>query len=117
MTMLTRTFLRTIIVIGVMLASASGLAQNDRLHPDMIPARLKVFGSENVDPRTGEIQKIKVVMSWLTHTTMAIAIQGRVTLTDTLAYSWRELMVLDGLVCTPPVASAAAPVTFYPARG
>ena len=96
--------------------SALGLAQNDRLHPDMIPARLKVFGSENVDPRTGEIQKIKVVMSWLTHTTMAIAIQGRVTLTDTLAYSWRELMVLDGLVCTPPVASAAAPVTFCPAR-
>ena len=38
-------------------------------------------------------------MSWLTHTTMAIVIQGRVILTDTLAYSWRELMVLDGLVC------------------
>ena len=38
-------------------------------------------------------------MSWLTHTTMAIVIQGRVILTDTLAYSWRELIVLDGLVC------------------
>src|SRR5262249_2557189 len=49
--------------------SALGLAQNDRLDPDMIQARLKVFGSENVDPRTGEIQKNKVVMSWLTHTT------------------------------------------------
>ena len=42
--------------------SASGLAQNDRLDPDMIQARLKVFGPENVDPRTGEIQKNKVVI-------------------------------------------------------
>jgi len=28
----------------------------------MIQARLKVFGSENVDPRTGGIQKNKVVI-------------------------------------------------------
>ena len=42
--------------------SASGLVQNDRLDPDMIQPRLKVFGSENVDPRTGEIQKNKVVI-------------------------------------------------------
>src|SRR5262245_5024852 len=56
--------------------SASGLAQNDRLDPDMIQVRLKVFGSENVDPRTGEIQKNKVVMSWLAHTTMAVVIQA-----------------------------------------
>src|SRR5262245_27787830 len=83
MTMLTRTLLRAIVAMGVILASASGLAQNDRLDQDMIQARLKVFGLENVDPRTGEIQKNKVVMSWLTHTTMAIAIQGRVILTDT----------------------------------
>jgi hypothetical protein len=42
--------------------SALGLAQNDRLDPDMIQARLKVFGSEKVDPRIGEIQKNKVVI-------------------------------------------------------
>jgi hypothetical protein len=63
MTMLTRTLLRAIVAIGVILGSASGLAQNNRLDQDMVQARLKVFGLENVDPRTGEIQKNKVVMS------------------------------------------------------
>jgi hypothetical protein len=61
--MLTRTLLRAIVAIGVILGSASGLAQNNRLDQDMVQARLKVFGLENVDPRTGEIQKNKVVMS------------------------------------------------------
>jgi hypothetical protein len=78
-----RTLVGAIIAIGVIVTSASVLAQNDRLDQDMIHARIKVFGLENVDPGTGEIQKDKVVMSWLTHTTMAIAIQGRVVLTDT----------------------------------
>ena len=77
------TLVGTIIAIVVIVTSASVLAQNDRRDQDMIQARIKVFGLENVDPRTGEIQKNKVVMSWLTHTTMAIAIQGRVVLTDT----------------------------------
>jgi hypothetical protein len=76
-------WVRAIIAIGVIVTSASVLAQTNPSDQDMIQARIKIFGLENVDPRTGEIQKDKVVLSWLTHTTMAIAIQGRVVLTDT----------------------------------
>jgi L-ascorbate metabolism protein UlaG (beta-lactamase superfamily) len=49
----------------------------------MIAARIKIFGAENVDPRTGAVQRDKVVMSWLTHTTAAISIDGEVVLADT----------------------------------
>jgi hypothetical protein len=82
-TMHKRMLVRAIIAIAVIVTSGPVLAQSDRLNQDMIQARIKIFGLENVDPRTGEIQKDKVVMSWLTHTSMAIAIQGRVILTDT----------------------------------
>src|ERR1700741_4935497 len=49
----------------------------------MIAARIKIFGAENVDARTGAVQRDKVVMSGLTHTTMAISIDGEVVLADT----------------------------------
>ena len=47
-----------------------------------VNARTKFFGAENVDPKTGAVKKDKVVLSWLTHTTMAAAIHGRVILMD-----------------------------------
>jgi len=71
------------IAIGAVATSAPALARHGAADPDMVSARIKVFGLENVDPRTGEVQKDKVVMSWLTHTTMAASIQGRVILMDT----------------------------------
>lgn len=52
-----RMWVGVIIAIGVIVTSASVLAENDRLDQDTIQARIKVFGLENVDPRTGEIQK------------------------------------------------------------
>ena len=72
-----RTLVGAIIAIGIIVTSASVLARDDRLDQDTIQARIKVFGAENVDPRSGNVKHDKVVMSWLTHTTMAIAIQGR----------------------------------------
>lgn len=41
-----RTLVGAIIAIGVIVTSASVLAQNDRLDQDMIQARIKVFGLE-----------------------------------------------------------------------
>jgi len=47
-----------------------------------IAARTHYFGLENVDQKSGEIRKDLVVMSWLSNTTYAAAINGKVVLLD-----------------------------------
>lgn len=51
--------------------------------PDMIAARQKVFGFENVDARSGEVDKDKIVVSWLGHMSAAVSVRGRVFMLDT----------------------------------
>ena len=46
-----------------------------------IQARQKFFGVENVD-RRGRVKKDKVIFSWATNTTYAVALKGRVVLLD-----------------------------------
>jgi hypothetical protein len=50
---------------------------------DMIAARQKIFGFENVDPDTGGLPNDKVVFSWLGHNTGAVSLGGRVIMLDT----------------------------------
>lgn len=47
-----------------------------------VAARTHYFGAENVDQKTGDIRKDLVVMSWLSNTTYAAAINGKVVLLD-----------------------------------
>src|SRR5687768_9213796 len=47
----------------------------------LIEARQKFFGIENVDSR-GQVKKDKVIFSWVTNTTYAVSVQGRVMLLD-----------------------------------
>ena len=47
-----------------------------------IAERQRFFGVENVDARTGEVRSDRVIMSWLTNTTYAASIRGRVLLFD-----------------------------------
>jgi hypothetical protein len=49
----------------------------------MIAARQRFFGAENVDPLSGRLPEDKVIVSWLTNTTFAVSIAGRVVLLDT----------------------------------
>lgn len=49
---------------------------------DMVKARQKVFGVENVNATTGAVKKDLVVFSWLGHNTGAVAFHGRVFLID-----------------------------------
>jgi hypothetical protein len=72
-----------LIAIGAIAASPVSFAKDKALSAAEIQARLKIFGFENVDARTGKVRKDKVVMSWLNHTTMATAVEGRVFLMDT----------------------------------
>lgn len=49
---------------------------------DQIAARTHYFGAENVDASTGAIRADLVIMSWLSNTTYAAAINGKVVLLD-----------------------------------
>jgi L-ascorbate metabolism protein UlaG (beta-lactamase superfamily) len=51
----------------------------------LVEARQKFFGTENVDGKTGAVVKDKVLFSWLTNTTYAVSVKGRVLLLDAFA--------------------------------
>lgn len=50
---------------------------------EMIAARQHIFGAENVDPDTGALPADKVIFSWLSASSFAGAVQGRVFMMDT----------------------------------
>ena len=61
----------------------AGAAESDGAADDaLISARQKFFGAENVDARTGAVDKDKVIFSWGTCTTVVTSIKGRVVLLD-----------------------------------
>jgi hypothetical protein len=51
--------------------------------PETIAARRLIFGVENVDSRTGLLPRDRVVVSWITNSSFAVAVAGRVALLDT----------------------------------
>jgi hypothetical protein len=70
-------------VVGGSAAMADDRWERPRPPQSLIDARIKIFGPENVDRKSGALPRHQVVMSWLTHTTMAVSIRGRVILLDT----------------------------------
>jgi hypothetical protein len=58
----------------------------ERLSPAQIAARTRVFGADNVDPRSGRVDKDKVIASWFSVTSLAVAARGHVILMDTYIY-------------------------------
>src|ERR1700761_4852933 len=74
----------TVVASGLMLCSLSepGFAGS---HPSAATtaARQKIFGLENVDPKSGEVRSDRVIFSWLTNATFAAAVKGHVLLLDT----------------------------------
>jgi hypothetical protein len=48
-----------------------------------IAARQKFFGAENVDPRTADVRRDRVIFSWITNAGYAASFRGRVVLLDT----------------------------------
>lgn len=71
-------------------SAATGTVPNDiSPTPTNVPskdvqaaARSRIFGAENVDPDTGEVRSDLLIVSWLTNTTYAAAINGKVVLLD-----------------------------------
>ena len=58
-------------------------ANNGRMSEATIAARQRFFGAENVDPRTGEVRRDRVIFSWITNAGYAASFRGRVVLLDT----------------------------------
>ncbi len=48
-----------------------------------IAARQRFFGAENVDPRSGDVRRDRVIFSWATNASLAVSIKGRIVLLDT----------------------------------
>ena len=49
---------------------------------DMIAARQRIFGAEFVDTASGELPDDKVIFSWLSASSFAVSVQGRVFMLD-----------------------------------
>src|SRR5467141_3045837 len=78
--------------------------------PELVKARQLIFGAENVDARTGAVDKDKVIFSWLTNATLAASIRGRVVLLDTFVHRpetapGRTPFVVEDLVSLKPEAA------------
>ena len=74
---------------------------------DLLRARTLVFGAENVNQHTGQIDRDKVIFSWLTNATLAVSIKGRVVLLDTFVHRaeivpGRTPFVVEDLVSLAP---------------
>ncbi len=50
---------------------------------DLIAARQKFFGIENVDSKTGDVDSTKVIFSWITNASVLASVEGRVIMLDT----------------------------------
>lgn len=74
----------TIAAAGLLLSSLAepGFAKSHG-SPAVTAARQKIFGLENVDPKSGQVREDRVIFSWLTNATFAAAVKGHVLLLDT----------------------------------
>jgi hypothetical protein len=72
-----------IAVLSALMCAAFAATARPRLDPDpdLIRARQKFFGVENVDAR-GNVSKEKVIISWASNTTYVVAANGHLLLMD-----------------------------------
>lgn len=77
-----------VLLLVVLCLPIGALADGDRDHhhhvnPATIAARQKFFGTQNVDPHSGVVDPSKVIFSWITNASFAVAVRGHVALLDT----------------------------------
>ena len=94
---------------------ASAASAKPPASADLVRARNLVFGKENVDQRTGQVDRDKVIFSWLTNATLAASVKGHVILLDTYVHRaetkpdagkpWRTPFVVEDLLSLNPEAA------------
>ena len=71
------------IVVALAALGCVSAASSAQTMSEVVAARQKIFGFENVNATTGATKKDKVVFSWLGHNTGAVSIMGRIVMLDT----------------------------------
>jgi hypothetical protein len=74
--------LLTTCTLGTVVAEAKQRTDNEAL----VDARSHFFGIENVNQRTGEVDDKKVIISWFSVQSFAVAAKGRVFLLDSYIF-------------------------------
>ncbi len=78
-----------LLLLASLAAPGTALARDKddgrRADPATIAARQKFFGRENVDSRTGQVSRERVIFSWITNASFAASVRGRIVLLDTFA--------------------------------
>jgi hypothetical protein len=83
----------------VMLLASPALAKHSKEDASAtVAARSHYFGAANVDQRTGKVDKNKVIVSWFSVSSYAIAARGHVFLLD--SYIYRRADTMDAYVPT-----------------
>jgi hypothetical protein len=79
-----RAYARAALTSLVLLVSSAGFAKDKDSRADAatIKARQHFFGPENVDPVSAAVRKDRVIFSWFSNTSFAVAAGGRVFLLD-----------------------------------
>ncbi len=72
-----------LLVLSLALLCLSGWQSAFAAKADLIAARQKFFGFENVDSKTGDVDPTKVIFAWITNASLAVSVEGRVLLLDT----------------------------------
>lgn len=98
-----------LIAVCIVLATLHFPAGNAVEIEDMIAARQWIFGAEFVEPDSGELPGDKVIFSWLSASSFAVSVQGRVFMLDSYLTRMevergRTPLVLSDLVNLSPEA-------------
>jgi hypothetical protein len=100
--------LASVIALALALA-APAEAKKRKADPAVIAARSLLFGAENVNQKTGDVDPSRVIISWITNASFAAAANGHVFLLDTFVTRLevtpgRTPIVIQNLVDAMPEA-------------
>lgn len=89
--------------------------QGHQVNEDLVAARSHFFGFENAEQKTGKVDADKVIISWFSVSSYAVAAKGRVFLLDSYIYRLSDTggyvpATLQELVDLDPVELDRGPV-------
>jgi hypothetical protein len=96
--------------LAALLVASGASAHHQPIPEDLIRARTLFFGAENVDQRTGKVDKDTVIFSWITNASLAVSVKGHVLLLDTFVHRaevvpGRTPFVVEDLLSLSPEAA------------
>src|SRR5262245_28631062 len=100
-----------VVIVGGGTSWAAPAVKASAPEPEMIAARQRFFGLDNVDPETGAVRSDRVILSWFGITSYAASFNGHVVLLDAYVNRYRRAMSYTGT--TPDEVAALRPETIF----